>query len=103
MPEPCHEPDVLRLTGLLSDIAFPARKWELTTHAEDRGADGNSRRELARLPEGLYRDADAVISMVVAANRSDLRQAVANGVTGNGIPTPRTGSDQYRRSTDHLA
>ena len=61
-------PDAVRLASLLTDFRFPARKWELTTYAEDRGADGTSRGELAGLPEGLYRDLDAVISMIRAMN-----------------------------------
>lgn len=77
-PDPDREPDpdAMRLISLLADLPFPARKWELTTYAEDRGADGTSRGELAGLPEGLYRDADAVVSMVRAAKLEAMKRVM---------------------------
>lgn len=97
-PDAPRDPDALRLTSLLADLRFPARKWELTTYAEDRGADGTSRRELAGLPEGLYRDLDAVVSMVRAATRAAIRHT---GVSPRPVPAPRADTDRRRQTTEY--
>jgi hypothetical protein len=98
-PDAPRDPDALRLTSLLADLRFPARKWELTTYAEDRGADGTSRRELAGLPEGLYRDLDAVVSMVSAAKQAASRHTAATSVSPKSVPSPRADADRRRQTT----
>lgn len=45
------------LSEVLSDLSYPAEKWEITTCAELYGADINTRRELYRLPARPYRSA----------------------------------------------
>jgi hypothetical protein len=59
--------DVLRLSGVLADMRFPAMAWQLIAHADYRGADWRSRVELRSLPAGTYRTLAAVLEAVAAA------------------------------------
>jgi hypothetical protein len=59
--------DVLRLSGVLADMRFPAMAWQLIAHAEYRGADWRSRAELRSLPAGTYRSLAAVLDAVASA------------------------------------
>ncbi|HZZ48355.1 MAG TPA: hypothetical protein VFE65_15855 [Pseudonocardia sp.] len=63
--------DVLRLSGVLADMRFPAMTWQLIAHAEYRGADWRSRAELRSLPAGAYRTLAAVLDAVASARGAD--------------------------------
>jgi len=54
--------DAARLTHVLGDVAFPAAKWQLIMHAEDRGADAPTRADLWRLPAGEYAEVAEVLA-----------------------------------------
>jgi hypothetical protein len=45
------------LSQILSDLTYPAEKWQITTCAEIYGADIRTRRELYKLPARAYRSA----------------------------------------------
>lgn len=79
--------DVERLRGVLRDLAFPAARWQLVTHAESYGADGRTRRELAALPAASY------------ASLGDVLAAVARA----GVNGPRVPFDQQAAGIRHPA
>ena len=51
---------VADVARILDGLVFPAQRWEIVMCAEHYGADWYTRRQLARLPDGCYRDLDAV-------------------------------------------
>jgi Protein of unknown function (DUF2795) len=59
--------DVQRLGQVLAGLEFPAAKWQLIMHAEDYGADAETRAELWALPSGTYADLRTVLVALDAA------------------------------------
>lgn len=54
--------DLERIRCVLSDLPFPAAKWQVITHAEAYGADATTRSDLWSLPVGSYPDLPAVLA-----------------------------------------
>jgi hypothetical protein len=70
------EHDDLRIKGVLSDVEFPGRSWELIAHAEHRGSDWKSLAELRSLPPGDYPDLNAVIVALRKSRRVEAARKV---------------------------
>ena len=51
----------LRLRPVLSQVAYPANKWELTMTAESYGADFSTRTALRNVPQRTYQSPHDVI------------------------------------------
>ena len=67
--------DVQRLGQVLAGLPFPAAKWQLIMHAEDYGADAETRAELWSLPPGTYQDLRTVLVALDAAAAPPARRS----------------------------
>lgn len=61
--------DPTRVSAVLADVSYPARTWQLITHADYYGADAVTRAELHHLPVDTYQDLAAVIATVATQQR----------------------------------
>ncbi|MGH3319113.1 MAG: DUF2795 domain-containing protein [Streptosporangiaceae bacterium] len=52
--------DRRRVRKALDGLGYPASKGEITTYAEDRGADAKTREALRALPDSVYHNGDDV-------------------------------------------
>jgi hypothetical protein len=59
-----HRVDPARIADVLAGVPYPARTWQLLAQADHYGADRHTHIELSRLPQGTYRDLDAVLNML---------------------------------------
>ena len=55
-----------RLTAVLGDLAFPARRWQVLTTGEMYGIDTVSRALLERLPERRYHSLGEIVGVLAA-------------------------------------
>ncbi|MCD2193865.1 DUF2795 domain-containing protein [Actinomycetospora endophytica] len=56
-----------RLVPVLSELPFPARRWQVITAGEIYGCDGVTREILARLPEAEYATPQDMVVVLSAA------------------------------------
>jgi hypothetical protein len=52
------------LLRVLEGLDFPAEKWRILAQADLNGVDTITRERLRTLPEGIYRDIDAVVALI---------------------------------------
>ncbi|HEX5407799.1 MAG TPA: DUF2795 domain-containing protein [Pseudonocardiaceae bacterium] len=64
------ERQLLRI--VLSEVVYPARRWEIITAADTYGADGGTRQRLRRLPlrNRPFRDLQDIVDALDAIRRT---------------------------------